>query len=200
MPQTKCSADVRNAAHGRRAASSVTTGNHRGCGVVSPALRTGLALRWSRLGRVVRGPWHVFSNGSTFARPESSTARAREPRPARPQLERACSSGVGAWREDRVAGWALATQGESSGAAVSIGALDTARGRRAPTALASPPNKALQLTIALAPPPRSTSGGGYACSPFGEHRALAAQPRCSTDTCLRCRAWLDRARFDFGDV
>ena len=42
-------------------------------------------------------------------------------------------------------------------------------------------NKRMKLTIALAPPPRSTSGGGYACSPFGEHRALAAYPRCWTD-------------------
>ena len=44
-----------------------------------------------------------------------------------------------------------------------------------------PPNKRMKLTIALAPPPRSTSGGGYACPPFGGHRALAAYPRCSTD-------------------
>ena len=44
-----------------------------------------------------------------------------------------------------------------------------------------PPNKRMKLPIVLAPPPRSTSGGGYACSPFGEHRTLAAYPRCSTD-------------------
>ena len=42
-------------------------------------------------------------------------------------------------------------------------------------------NKALQLTIALAPAPRDTEEGHSACSPFGEHRALAAYPRCSTD-------------------
>jgi hypothetical protein len=41
-------------------------------------------------------------------------------------------------------------------------------------------NKRMKLTIVLAPPPRSTSGGAYACSPFGEHRTLAAYPRCST--------------------
>src|SRR5262245_34518743 len=29
-------------------------------------------------------------------------------------------------------------------------------------------NKRMKLSIVLAPPPRSTSGGGYACSPFGE--------------------------------
>ena len=47
-----------------------------------------------------------------------------------------------------------------------------------------PSNNRMKLTITLAPPPRSTSGGGYACSPFGEHRTLAAYPGCSTDTVL----------------
>ena len=42
-------------------------------------------------------------------------------------------------------------------------------------------NNALQLTIALAPAPRDTEEGHSACSPFGEHRTLAAYPRCSTD-------------------
>ena len=61
-----------------------------------------------------------------------------------------------------------------------------------------PPNKRMKLSIALASPPRSTSGGGYACPPFGGHRALAAYPRCSPDALrgaatarsVRARAWL----------
>jgi len=40
----------------------------------------------------------------------------------------------------------------------------------------------MKLTITLAPPPRSTSGGGYACSPFGEHRVLAAYPAVLGDS------------------
>ena len=47
-----------------------------------------------------------------------------------------------------------------------------------------PPNKRMKLSIALASPPRSTSGGGFACPPFGGHRALAAYPRCSADALL----------------
>src|SRR5258706_336125 len=39
----------------------------------------------------------------------------------------------------------------------------------------------MKLTITLAPPPRSTSGGGSACPPFGEHRTLAAYPGCWAD-------------------
>jgi hypothetical protein len=42
-------------------------------------------------------------------------------------------------------------------------------------------NKRMKLTIALASP-HGTRKRGSACSPFGEHRALAAYPRCSTDT------------------
>src|SRR5512145_476831 len=38
----------------------------------------------------------------------------------------------------------------------------------------------MKLTIALASP-HGTRRRGSACSPFGEHRALAAYPRCSTD-------------------
>ena len=49
-------------------------------------------------------------------------------------------------------------------------------------AVSSLSNKALELTIALAPAPRvNAKEGHYACSPFGEHRALAAQRRCSMD-------------------
>ena len=47
-----------------------------------------------------------------------------------------------------------------------------------------PPNKRMKLTIALATAPRDTEEGHSACSPFGEHRALAAYPRC----------WADRKR------
>ncbi len=39
-------------------------------------------------------------------------------------------------------------------------------------------NNALQLTIALASAPRDTEEGHSACSPFGEHRALAAERGC----------------------
>jgi hypothetical protein len=39
----------------------------------------------------------------------------------------------------------------------------------------------MKLAIALASAPRDTEEGHSACSPFGEHRALAAYPRCSTD-------------------
>jgi hypothetical protein len=35
-------------------------------------------------------------------------------------------------------------------------------------------NKRMKLTIALASAPRDTEEGHSACSPFGEHRALAA--------------------------
>jgi hypothetical protein len=38
-------------------------------------------------------------------------------------------------------------------------------------------NKRMKLTIALASP-HETRRRGSACSPFGEHRALAAYPRC----------------------
>jgi hypothetical protein len=41
-------------------------------------------------------------------------------------------------------------------------------------------NKRMKLTIALASP-HGTRRRGSACSPFGEHRALAAYPRCSAD-------------------
>jgi hypothetical protein len=45
-----------------------------------------------------------------------------------------------------------------------------------------PPNKRLELTIALAAAPRINAKEGHsACSPFGEHRALAAQAWCSAD-------------------
>ena len=43
-----------------------------------------------------------------------------------------------------------------------------------------PQNKRMKLTIALASP-HGTRRRGSACSPFGEHRALAAYPRCSAD-------------------
>src|SRR5262245_10068881 len=43
-------------------------------------------------------------------------------------------------------------------------------------------NKRMKLTSVLAPAPRDTEEGHSACSPFGEHRTLAAYPRCSTDT------------------
>jgi hypothetical protein len=42
-------------------------------------------------------------------------------------------------------------------------------------------NKRMKLSIALASAPRDTEEGHSACSPFGEHRTLAAYPRCSTD-------------------
>ena len=62
--------------------------NLRGCGRGEPgfANRGGVALveAWSRSARALAG----LSNGSTFARPECSITRAREPRPARSQLER----------------------------------------------------------------------------------------------------------------
>jgi hypothetical protein len=45
---------------------------------------------------------------------------------------------------------------------------------------ATPPNKRMKLTIALASP-HGTRRRGSACSPFGEHRALAAYPRCYPD-------------------
>jgi hypothetical protein len=45
-----------------------------------------------------------------------------------------------------------------------------------------PSNKRMKLTSALASAPRDTEEGHFACSPFGEHRALAAYPRCYTDT------------------
>jgi hypothetical protein len=45
----------------------------------------------------------------------------------------------------------------------------------------APSNKRMKLSIALASAPRDTEEGHSACSPFGEHRALAAYPRCSTD-------------------
>jgi len=45
----------------------------------------------------------------------------------------------------------------------------------------APANNALQLTIALASAPRDTEEGHFACSPFGEHRALAAERECWTD-------------------
>jgi hypothetical protein len=48
-----------------------------------------------------------------------------------------------------------------------------------------PQNNALQLTIALAPAPRDTEEGHFACSPFGEHRALAAERGCWADA-LSC--------------
>jgi len=60
----------------------------------------------------------------------------------------------------------------------------------------TPPNNALQLTIALAPAPRDTEEGHSACSPFGEHRALAAERGCSADLVPRLvlperdHAWL----------
>lgn len=41
----------------------------------------------------------------------------------------------------------------------------------------APPNKRMKLTIALASP-HGTRRRGSACSPFGEHRAIAAYPRC----------------------
>jgi hypothetical protein len=50
------------------------------------------------------------------------------------------------------------------------------------TAIAdAPQNTWMKLSIALAPAPRDTEEGHSACSPFGEHRALAAYPRCSPD-------------------
>jgi len=45
-----------------------------------------------------------------------------------------------------------------------------------------PPNKRMKLSIALAPAPRRIPEGHSACPPFGGHRALAAYPRCSTDS------------------
>src|SRR5262245_24537366 len=45
----------------------------------------------------------------------------------------------------------------------------------------APSNKRMKLSIVLAPAPRDTEEGHSACSPFGEHRTLAAYPRCSTD-------------------
>jgi len=39
-----------------------------------------------------------------------------------------------------------------------------------------PDNNRMKLTIALAPAPRDMEEGHSACSPFGEHRALAAYP------------------------
>jgi len=40
-------------------------------------------------------------------------------------------------------------------------------------------NKRMKLTIAIASPHGTRRGA--ACSPFGEHRALAAYPRCDAD-------------------
>src|SRR6185436_14119645 len=40
----------------------------------------------------------------------------------------------------------------------------------------------MKLSIALASAPRDTEEGHSACPPFGGHRALAAYPRCSTDS------------------
>jgi len=45
----------------------------------------------------------------------------------------------------------------------------------------TPSNKRMKLTIALAPAPRDTEEGQSACSPFGEHRALAAERGCWAD-------------------
>jgi len=45
----------------------------------------------------------------------------------------------------------------------------------------APSNNRMKLTIVLAPAPRDTEEGHSACSPFGEHRTLAAYPGCSTD-------------------
>jgi hypothetical protein len=42
-------------------------------------------------------------------------------------------------------------------------------------------NKRMKLTSVLASAPRDTEEGHSACSPFGEHRTLAAYPQCSTD-------------------
>ena len=46
----------------------------------------------------------------------------------------------------------------------------------------APSNKRLELPIALAPAPRINAKEGHsACPLFSGHRALAAQPWCSTD-------------------
>jgi hypothetical protein len=44
----------------------------------------------------------------------------------------------------------------------------------------TPSNNRMKLTVALASP-HGTRRRGSACSPFGEHRAPAAYPECSTD-------------------
>src|SRR5262245_46108855 len=62
------------------------------------------------------------------------------------------------------------------------GAAFTGRGPwRGSTSIGGPSNKWMKLSIALASAPRDTEEGHSACSPFGEHRALGAYPRCSTD-------------------
>src|SRR5437867_5752834 len=42
-------------------------------------------------------------------------------------------------------------------------------------------NKRMKLTSVLASAPRDTEEGHSACSPFGEHRTLAAYPGCYAD-------------------
>ena len=73
--------------------------------------------------------------------------------------------------------YALARQrgGRASGASDSWLQGSFEKGRR-------PPNKRMKLSIALASAPRDTEEGHSACPPFGGHRALAAYPRCSTDS------------------
>jgi hypothetical protein len=44
-----------------------------------------------------------------------------------------------------------------------------------------PANKRMELTIALASARRDAEEGHFACSRFGEQRALAGYPRCSAD-------------------
>ena len=75
----------------------------------------------------------------------------------------------------------MATQGDSSGTGVSIGALDPALGRRAPTGLASPPNKRMKLTIASHPEVNGMASGGGCVLALRRAPALAAYPRCSPD-------------------
>src|SRR5262245_50653625 len=54
--------------------------------------------------------------------------------------------------------------------------------RRAKVSWPAPPNKRLELPIALAPAPRINAAEGHsACPPFGGHRALAAQAWCWAD-------------------
>jgi hypothetical protein len=49
------------------------------------------------------------------------------------------------------------------------------------TARRTPSNKRMKLTSVLASAPRRIPEGHSACSPFGEHRTLAAYPRCWAD-------------------